>query len=326
MEPVLGVELDEVLGEVVTHPFIHHEPKAGGVAFIEGLSGLVEGAGRRRIYDSVVGTVDHEYSRGVETVHVADGVVAEEVVGFGPEIGFLAFPDVVGVPGIDPMFDGAGADEGDDRGESGVAGCDGETWDGGGGTAEPAELGGVDILTSGQEIDDAPGIDRGAVGAEDVAMSEPLVEEEPLRLFAWIRVWGILGSERGEQVAFVEQVGAPERGFVGAQPPEHQDDGVAFDAPLAIRQLELDWRLGLLECERFKGEAGHSDGAWAGRLDLRFRFFGSGRWGAEDFGGFFGFWLRGHEGLSELLCGRSRGGFRGLSDGDLDRECGGGDG
>lgn len=45
MEPVLGVELDEVLGEVVTHPFVHHEPKAGGVAFVEWLSGLVEGAG-----------------------------------------------------------------------------------------------------------------------------------------------------------------------------------------------------------------------------------------------------------------------------------------
>ena len=132
-------------------------------------------------------------------------------------------------------------------------------------------------------------------------MSESLVEVEPLRLFAWIRVGRILGSEGGQQVAFIEQVGAPERGFVGAQCPEHQDDRVSFDAPFAVGQLELDWGLRLLECERFKGEAGHSDGAWTGRLDLRFRFFGSGRWRAEDFGGFLGFWLRGHEGLSELL-------------------------
>lgn len=216
------------------------------------------------------------------------------------------------------MFDGPGADECDDGGESGVAGCDGETWDGGGGTAKPAELGGVDILTSGQEIDDTSGIIRSAVGTEGVAMSESLVEEEPLRLFAWIGVWRILGSERGEQVAFVEQVGAPERGFVGAQGPEHQDDRVPFDAPFAISQLELDWRLGLLERERFEGEAGHSDGAWAGRLGLGLGFLGSGRGGAEDFGGFFRFWLRGHEGLSELLCGRSRGGFRRLSDGGCD--------
>ncbi len=127
MEPVLGVELDEVLREVMAYAFIHYEPQAGGVIFVKRLGGLVEGARGGRIDDFVVGTVDHEHGCGVETVHVADGVVAEEIVGFGPEIGFLAFPDVIGVPGFDPMLDGPGADEGDDGGESGVAGCDGET-------------------------------------------------------------------------------------------------------------------------------------------------------------------------------------------------------
>src|ERR1039458_3019845 len=108
-------------------------------------------------------------------------VLLEQGLGFRPERIGLAAPQAVGLPGIEPLPVSAGADERDHRRQPRPLRGHRQSGDASGGTAHPADLLRMHITPEDEILHYRLGIRDSALGAQYIAMGEPLVEVEPLR-------------------------------------------------------------------------------------------------------------------------------------------------